>query len=151
MEGSMRSLIFAAMCGALGLALVARSAVADAPPEGIWADEDQEHVYAFLDNDRLTYWSKTKYHSDPNKSYLRSDGTWHSKEPMCWMGKRTGNVVLSANQQKCCMELQPRGDKLVLKSIWGEPKADFGLCQERVLSRVESPTALGLPAGVATQ
>ena len=32
-----------------------------------------------------------------------------------------------------------------------EPKADFGLCQERVLSRVESPTALGLPAGVATQ
>jgi len=147
----MRNLMNAAMYAALGLALVARPAVADRPAEGIWADEEQEHVYAFLEDNQLTYWSKTKYHSDPNVSYVRSDGTWQSKEPMCWMGKRTGNVVLSANQQKCCMELQSHGDKLILKSIWGEPKADFGLCQERVLSRVESGTALNLPGGTATQ
>lgn len=143
----MRTLIYAA----LSLALLAKPAAADTHVEGLWADEDQEHVYAFLGNDRLTYWSKTKYHADPNKSYVRSDGTWQSKEPMCWMGKRTGNVVLSANQQKCCMELESRGDKLVLKNIWGEPKADFGLCQERVLSRVDRATALRLPGDTATQ
>ena len=143
----MRALLYAAV----GLALVAKPVLADTPVEGIWADEDQEHVYAFQDDDRLTYWSKTRYHADPGNTYVRSDGTWQSKEPMCWMGKRTGNVVLSANQQKCCMEVQSRGDKLILKIIWGEPKADFGLCRERVLSRVDSATALQLPGGTATR
>ena len=134
----------------LGIALVASPVSAGSTAaQGLWADEDQEHVYAFLTDDQLTYWSKTKYHADPNASYVRSDGTWQAKEPMCWMGKRTGNMVLSANQQKCCMEVKSSGDKLILKSIWGEPKADFGLCRERVLSRVESASALRLPGGFA--
>jgi hypothetical protein len=107
-----------------------------APIAGIWADADQQSVYAFQDNEQLTYWNKTKYHSDPNASYVRSDGTWATKEPMCWIGKRTGNVILSANGLKCCMHAEASGDKLTLTPVWGEPRSEFGLCRDQVLSRI---------------
>jgi len=143
----MRSAIFVVM----GLALSAGTAIGQTPVQGVWADEDQQHVYAFLENDQLSYWNKTKYHSDPEKSYVRSDGTWQAKakEPMCWLGKRTGNVMLYANGQKCCMEVEASGDKLILVSVWGEPQTDFGICRDQVLSRIESAPDLSLPGTAA--
>jgi hypothetical protein len=121
-------------------ASLARPAVGEMTAEGIWADEDKQHVYAFLDNHQMRYWSKTKYSSDPAKTYNRSDGTWQSKEtePMCWIGKRSGNVMLYANSQQCCMAVQMLGNKLILNYVWGEPAVGLGLCENRVLTKIES-------------
>ena len=131
----MRSIVYVALGAALAGPAMGQS---PAPVAGIWADADQQSVYAFQENERLTYWNKTKYHSDPNASYVRSDGTWAAKEPMCWIGKRTGNVILSANGQKCCMHAEASGDKLMLTPVWGEPRSEFGLCRDQVLSRIDN-------------
>ena len=131
----MRSLIFIALCAVVS----SKSAMGDeGSTQGMWADEDRQHVYSFLENDQLTYWAKTKYHVDPNNPYIRSEGTWQSKQPLCWLGNRSGNVMLYANDQKCCMEVRSEGDKLVLTNVWGEPQASFGICENRVLSRIET-------------
>jgi hypothetical protein len=144
----MRAMMYFVVC----TGLFVEPAIGQMLPEGIWADEDQQHVYAFLDNDRLSYWSRVKYHSDPANSYIRRDGTWQSKEPMCWLGKRTGNVMLYANDQKCCMTVQTQGDKIILSNVWGEPEAGFGICEDRVLSRVDSaPGDLGQVPTTADQ
>src|SRR5690349_6817646 len=118
----MRSLILLVLYAAL---MAAPALAAGPAAEGIWTDEDRQHVYSFLENDRLTYWNKTKYHVDPASSYVRHDGKWESKEPLCWLGKRSGNVMLYTDDQKCCMAVQADGDKLILTTIWGEPQAGF--------------------------
>jgi len=134
----------ASSIGIIGLTLWAGLAIAQkpAPVTGTWADDEQQSVYAFLDNDRLMYWSKTKYHSDPNKPYIRSEGTWQSKDKMCWIGQRSGNVILYTDGEKCCMQAEASGDKLMLKSVWGEPQMGFGVCRDQVLSRInQAPDA----------
>lgn len=131
----MRSIVYFA----LGMVLAGPAAAeSSAPIAGIWADADEQTIYAFQEKDQLTYWSKTRYHSDPRSDYIRSDGTWAAKEPMCWIGKRTGNVILSANGQKCCMHAEASGNRLVLTPVWGEPRSQFGLCRDQVLSRMDS-------------
>jgi hypothetical protein len=123
---------------AMLLALSAGTSFAAPPTEGVWADEDQLNVYAFQDNDQLAYWNKTRYHTDPKRAYLRTNGTWQAQDRMCWMGSTTGNVLLSTQGQKCCMQAKQKGDKLILTNVWGEPAKGFGLCKDQVLSRIES-------------
>ena len=134
----MRSLVLIALCAAVS----AKAALAGGPAaEGIWTDENRQHVYSFLENDQLTYWSRTKYHADPAASYLRHDGRWEAKEPLCWLGKHSGNVMLYTEDQKCCMAVEAQGDKLILTPVWGDPQAGIGICENRVLSRIDNVPA----------
>ena len=133
----MRSAICIVLCA---VACVKPAIGGEAAAEGTWADEDRQHIYSFLENDRLTYWSKTKWHTDPTTSYVRREATWQSKEPLCWLGKRSGNIMIYADDQKCCLAVRAEGDKLIVSNVWGEP---LGVCENRVLSRIGS-----LPADV---
>jgi hypothetical protein len=31
------------------------------------------------------------------------------------------------------------GEKLVLIPVWGEPRSQFGICRDQVLSRIDNP------------
>jgi hypothetical protein len=107
---------------------------------GIWGDQDQTNVYAFLDNNDFKF-----RHRQQGKASTVT-GAWHTALGACWSDKnreQTGNLLMYAGIVQCCMSAQFLGNNLVLSYVWdkpgGTPSADpERLCQNRVLKRLQA-------------
>lgn len=119
---------------------------ADADPEnvgtawGIWADQDQSNVYAFLGNNDF----KFRHRRQGKPTTL--EGAWKTALGACWSDKnreQTGNVLIYVNTSQCCMTAEFLGSNLVLTYLWDKPAGGANpdpdrFCQNRVLRRLPS-------------
>ena len=137
---------FAILLSACAIWSISHAAGADADSDkvdvgwGIWADQDQTNVYAFLENNDFKF-----RHKYQGKSYTLA-GAWQTALGACWSDKnreQTGNLLIYANIVQCCMTAQFLGNNLVLTYVWDKPggvlSTDPGrFCQNRVLRRLQS-------------
>jgi hypothetical protein len=126
--------------------LVSPALSADPPSEkasarwGIWADQDQSNVYAFLENNDF----KFRHRNQGKSSTL--DGAWQTALGACWSDKdrqQTGNLLVYVHIVQCCMRAEFLGNNLVLTYVWDKPGGGASsdpdrFCQNRVLRRVQS-------------
>ena len=107
---------------------------------GIWADQDQTNVYAFLENNDF----KFRHRRQGKPSAL--EGAWKTALGACWSDKnreQTGNVLIYVNTVQCCMTAEFLGSNLVLTYLWEKPGGAANsdpdrFCQNRVLRRLQS-------------
>jgi len=107
---------------------------------GIWADQDQSNVYAFLENNDFKF-----RHRNQGKSST-SDGAWQTALGACWSDKdrqQTGNLLIYVNIVQCCMRAEFLGNNLVLTYVSDKPGGGSSgdpdrFCQNRVLRRMQS-------------
>lgn len=107
---------------------------------GIWADQDQANVYAFLEKNDFKFRRRHQ-----GKSYTL-EGAWQSALGACWSDKdrqQTGNLLIYVNTVQCCMSAQFLGNNLVLTYIWDRPGGGASpepdrFCQNRVLRKLQS-------------
>jgi len=107
---------------------------------GIWADQDQANVYAFLEKNDF----KFRHRRQGKTSTL--DGAWQTALGACWSDKdrqQTGNVLIYVNTIQCCLSAQFLGNNLVLTYVWdrpaGGPSQDPDhFCQNRVLRKLQA-------------
>ena len=124
---------------------IAGYAVAADNAWGIWTDKEQTYVYAFLKNNELKVWGqKSTWRTDTLKyTYTKgkADGVWQYQEGMCWIGdtkQQQGNVMIYVDSLQCCMMAQFLGNKLVLSEIWNKGYDEFGMCNNRVLTKTKT-------------
>jgi hypothetical protein len=107
---------------------------------GIWADQDQANVYAFLENNDFKF-----RHRRQGKPFAL-EGAWKTALGACWSDKnreQTGNVLIYVNTVQCCMTAEFLGSSLVLTYLWDKPAGAGNsepdrFCQNRVLRRMQS-------------
>ena len=107
---------------------------------GIWADQDQTNIYAFLENNDF----KFRHRRQGKPSML--EGAWKTALGACWSDKnreQTGNVLIYVNTSQCCMTAEFLGSNLVLTYLWDKPAGGASpdpdrFCQNRVLRRLSS-------------
>ena len=107
---------------------------------GIWADQDQANVYAFLEKNDFKF-----RHRHQGKSFTL-EGAWQTALGACWSDKdrqQTGNVLIYVNTVQCCMSAQFLGNNLVLTYVWDRPGGGVNqdpdrFCQNRVLRKLQS-------------
>ena len=107
---------------------------------GVWADQDQTNVYAFLEN------SDFKFRHRQQGKASTVTGAWHTALGACWSDKnreQTGNLLMYAGIVQCCMSAQFLGNNLVLSYVWDKPGGAAStdpdrLCQNRVLKRLQA-------------
>jgi hypothetical protein len=107
---------------------------------GIWADQEQTNVYAFLENNDF----KFRHRRQGKPSTL--EGAWKTALGACWSDKnreQTGNVLIYVNTTQCCMTAEFLGSNLVLTYLWDKPAGGASpdpdrFCQNRVLRRLPS-------------
>jgi hypothetical protein len=145
-RGKTKMLKFALLLSACLVWSIDRAAGADADPDkgdvswGIWADQDQSNVYAFLENNDFKF-----RHRYQGKASVLS-GAWQTALGACWSDKdreQTGNLLIYVNIVQCCMTAQFLGNNLVLTYVWdkpgGVPSTDPDrFCQNRVLRRLQA-------------
>jgi hypothetical protein len=141
-----KMLKFAILVSACAIWSISPAAGADADSDkldvgwGVWADQDQTNVYAFLENNDFKF-----RHRYQGKTYVLA-GAWQTALGACWSDKnreQTGNLLIYANIVQCCMTAQFLGNNLVLTYVWdkpgGVPSPDPDrFCQNRVLRRLQS-------------